>query len=750
MPLGRKAASMLRALDKFLVRGLGSIREETARDLAGFLRANGLGKAADRARQLRDPAPERRYRAFVELRIALEEAVVKLYRPGEGPPPRSQLVLAPDSISRVEDLRSLLEASRRFEATPAALAFLQTGPDLSGLDGEGVEALMGNDDLRQPAARLLRKSPAEQLSSWISHLTGSANRLSRQGCYLLAPGLPPEDATRLTRPSWIRPEDQDQAFEFFHPRRMECRRGLAEALLPDQDVSLEGRRFALRMVARSAREGEPEKWDGSLEEDPETAALLQIARFKAGEVDLDRVRSWSSSLDSRELRAIATLQCWLEGDAEPRAFAQEMQRSRDLLPLMLGPLRSTSRLDGLVKSWTASLSPARPVAERERALGEALASGDRRLATPFLKLLQDPSRSIREPLLPFLCSCLGLLPIRLSVDFAPLSQTPFEEFSSDVLHGFERSLLPSLERVPDVRLAPYVGYLLRRSGPEAVPAPGIRALGGALLPELEILLTSPDRRLQILALQELEALRGSPRAQAILDNHQAGRDPLENAVEKLLVPAQAPQGRSELDALERPQAVPRLLEMARTRKEAREPILEILTDWKSEETLPFLVRLLGSPLPDMVRGKPGARETRWMEKTTSDHFRAFGAIAAPTLEAALGSENWTVRHHAASLLGEIGLETSTPPIARALEHEEVEEVHSQLVASLGATGGPLAIEALEPLARSSQASNQMRAARSLSRIPLPEARQLLEELLAGAQDMAMKRFLRSALQGGDA
>jgi hypothetical protein len=737
---------MLRALDKFLVQGLGAIPEQTAQDLSRFLRKNGLGKAAVRARALQDPAPERRYRAFVELRLALEEAVVKLFRPEAIAPFSGRMPSTQASSVDLQTPAELIDAARCFETTPAALRYLHSDPNLSGLAAQEVETLLGNDDLRLLAAQCLTKAPREQLLRWLRAMVQSSNGLARRSCYLLAQALSSEEAARETLMSWSHPEDQDAAFEFFHPRRMESRPGLLCALDPETPVAPEARRFALRMVARSAREKEPDQWAPLLEEDPELQALLKIARFKAGEVPLEQVRSWASSLDSPELRACATVQCWIEGDCDPRVFLQEIHRNREHLPLLLSPLRNSSKLESHLKDWKATLDLSRPTSERERALEELLASGDRRLANHLLGHLSDPTPGFRDRLFPYLCGALGLLPVRITVDLSPLATTPFEEFSSDILHGFERILLPSLAQVPDIRTAPYLGYLLRRFGPEAVPPEVLHTMGPALLPELEILLDNRDKRLQVLALQELESLCPDPRAQNILRTHQSGQDPLETAVERLLIDSLREAAQSQLESLDRTQSVPHLLEIARNRKEVREPILEVLTSWKSEAALPFLSRLLGSPLPEMVRGKPGNRETRWLTKCVSGYFLRYGDSACQTLETSLrNSENWTVRHHAAHLLGELATESTTPTLSMALEEEGVEEVRNQIIHSLGCTGGSQAVDALEPLIRSSLPADQARAARALGEISLPEAHSLLKELLESTEDLSLKRLLRGQL-----
>jgi HEAT repeat protein len=109
------------------------------------------------------------------------------------------------------------------------------------------------------------------------------------------------------------------------------------------------------------------------------------------------------------------------------------------------------------------------------------------------------------------------------------------------------------------------------------------------------------------------------------------------------------------------------------------------------------------------------------------------------------SENWTVRHHAAHLLGELATESTTPTLSMALEEEGVEEVRNQIIHSLGCTGGSQAVDALEPLIRSSLPADQARAARALGEISLPEAHSLLKELLESTEDLSLKRLLRGQL-----
>ena len=741
---------MLRALDKFLVKGLGSIQEHVARDLAGFLRANGLGKAAARAREIREDKPDRRYRAFVELRIALEEAVVKLFRPGHlGAPLPAGATLVVVGRTALGAPDELIEAAGRFEGTPEALAYLQAVPDLGGLTGEQVEVLMANDDLRRPAARALGQAPPEQVREWVRHLAGAANGLARRGAYLLAEALDPGEAARETLPSWSREEDQDDAFESFHPRRLDMREGLLAGLDPDRELPLAARRFALRLVARSAKEGEADRWEPLAGDDPELVALVKLARFKSGEVLGDRLRAWASSAEEPELRALATLQCWMEGDVDPRAHQTELQRNRANLHLLLAPLRNTARLEIFLKQWQASLELSRPQAERARAAEELLASGDRRLASRLLHTLADPSPAIRERLQPYLAAAMGLYPVRLLVDLAPLETTPPEQFSSDVVRAYERWLLPIVPRIPDARLAPWIGHLLGRGATEVCPE-AVRAMGGALTGELAVLLSHPEPAVQTLARQSLEALRHTPRAARILEDHEAGKDPMEAALERLLLPELAAEGKRALEALDRATTVPRLVEVARSRKLAREAVLEVLSEWRAEAALPVLVKLLGSPLPDMVRGKPGNRETRWVEKSTGRHLLAYGAGARPALEAALESANWTVRHHAAHLLGELALEASSVPLARALEAEAEEESRAALVAALGRTGGEEAVVALEPLVRSSLVADQIRAVRALHGVRTASARGLLEEVMATAKDLGLKRELRRVLEAWDA
>lgn len=733
MPFGRKAGKMLRALDKMLVEGLGAVDPGTAKNLGKFLRASGFGTAAERARDFSDAAPEKRYRAFVELRLALEAATVKLYRP-----PR-----APEAGVGAGDAAALAAAARSFATTDEAAAALAEGVDLSGLDPDQVASLLGNDDLRDRAAAALRQHEPERVAEWVGALARKANGHARRGAYLLARNLDPAQAAELTRPSWHRPEDELAAFAFLYPRRQECRQVLAKALDPDDPAPLPGRRLALRIIARSARGGEPAAWAPLAEGDAELEALVKMSAFKCEEEDALRLRSWASSLDEPVLKATAFTQLFLEGEIDTKRFVVELPRTRDQLEALLRPLRGTGRLENLEKHWGARACPSQPLVEREALVEELVALGDLRVRGLVRRLLADPEGSLRAAVLPLAAHILGLLPTRRLADLGPLARGRFSRLSRDDLHAYERFLHPVLEAVPDVRLAGYAGYLMRRRGPDAIPGPGLRALGETMIPVWGGLLEDRDQKLALLALRELEALAADPRARARLDEREEGKDPLEVAVEKLLVPGLAAEARERLEALDRGEAVPRLLEAARTRKETREAVLDLLTDWREADVLPFLAKLMGSPLPDMVKGKPGSRQARWLDKPVTRRLRAFAAAARPVLEQALTSENWTVRHHAAVLLGELADASSSRALAAALSAEDELDGRQAMVEALGRCGGDDAVPALAPLARGGDL--QLRALRALAESGSPDAKALLTELLEGAEDLGLKRELRRAL-----
>jgi hypothetical protein len=645
---------------------------------------------------------------------------------------------------------SLLDHARRFDGNGPALAYLHESPDLSALGAEEVEVLLANDDLRHAAAAALRAAGAEPVRAWVQALSRSPSALARRGAYLLAEVLEPEESARLTRPSWERPEDQAAAFAFLHPRRLEARPAILEAL--EASTPLEGRRFALRMVARSAREGEPDRWAELTDDDPELEALVKVARFKAEEVNMDRLRSWSASVEEPELRVLASLQLWMEGGTDGRYFAQELQRVQEEglhLNLLLGPMRGLSRLEPLLKEWLLCREASVPVARRRAMARQVVAAGDLRFARLFLESLQDPDAEVRDLLYPYLCEALGLLPVRLRADLSPLAHGDFDELSNDDLRSLEQALVPALPVVPDLRLGAIVGYLLKRLGPDSIPREALRPLGPALWPSLANFLGAEDRALASLARGELEAARDDPRAGAILEDHEGGQDPLEAAVERLLVPARRDEARAALEALPREATSSRLLELARSRKDARSALLDLLADWGAEEAIPFMVRMLGSPLPDMIKGRPGSRDLRWLKKDVGGWLERMGPAARPHLDEALASENWTVRHHAATLLTSLALAESGEALARTLDEESEPECREALVTALGTCGGQGAVEALEPLARGEDLGEALRAVRSLGQVGGATAHKLLEELLSTATDLGLKRELRRALDGGE-
>ncbi len=767
MPLGKKAAQMLRALDRLLVPGLSAMDPTTAEKLSGFLRANGFGAAAAEAAEMVDPAPEKRYRTFVELRRELEGAVVKLYRPPAPDVPADAWGLLVPEADRIPDPARLAAAARGFRQTDAALLFLAGSPDLSSLTDDGIEALLANADLRSPAVGHLRKLPPEGLAPLLDRLARQGNALVRRSVWKLAEGLDELEAARRLLPTLVHPGDLSAAFEFLFPRRKEVRQALEAVLTgartdptpgPDAPAPpvlptpgpapLPARRLAMRILARSAKEGEPDRWAPACGDDPELAGLLRVARYRAGEIDVIRMRSFATSIDEPVLRALAIAQLLLDGEIDTPRFQKEMFQRRDQLEPLLTPLKGTGRIEGLAKTWRNQLRPSNSPGERRGALDELAALDEPSLAWLLAGWRDEPSPELADRMLDLLVEWTGLEPLAMAVDLAPLEGGDFDRFGSDVLHAYQTQLLPRVKRLPDVRFAPFLAYLVRRHGPAALPAGTLEALAEPAIPALGSLLSHPDPATRRLALASLEGLRHDPRAARVLEEREQGEDPLELAVARLVLPGSESDGRARLESLGRDAVAPRLIELAKSRKDLRDPLLALLAEWRRDEALPLLAKLLGSPAPDLVKGKPGSRETRWLEKPVGRWLTAYRERGRAPLEAALANGNWTVRHHAAWLLGrdELASPASSPALARALAAETEDEVKAELIQTLGTSGGSEAVAALLPVARSG-GPMVPKALRALSQTGEPQAKKELEAMLAEARDLNQKRDLRRALDG---
>lgn len=748
MPLGRRAAKLLRALDRLLTGGLAQVPPEAARELEAKLKESGFGIASALAPAFADPAPDKRYKAYVDLRLAIESTLVKVMRPAHEPLAGAPVGLFARRASPVSSPSGLVDAARRFDGLVPALAYLASDPDLAGLDPPAVEVLLANDDLKRAAARALVRAGPARVGEWIAYLVGREARSSRHGAYLLVPGLEPAAAARATLPSWARSEDHEVAWDALSPLRREARDGLLAAFDPAAPAPLPARRFALRLVARSARPAETSAWEPLLEGDPELAALHRIARFKAEQAGIVELRAWAGTLDEPILRATALAQLVLENDLDKVRFQAELQQGRATLPYLLGPLRGTSKTEPLVRLWAERLAWSRPPAERRAALEELVACGERQAVDLLERAARDPRPELRALAYPALVSRVGLLAVRRAVDFAPLAAGGYERFGTDVLHGYDNALLPVLDRVPDVRLLPYLRFLLGRGDPAAVPEAVLVAYGELAVPLLGELLDRPELPLARLARARLEALRATPEAASLLGSREAGADPCARALARLAVPELAADARKELEGLGRSEVVPRLVDAIRKQRELREPALEVLAAWRAPEAIPLLIKLLGTPAPEMVKGKPGNRESRWLSKPVTRHLEAYGPDAAGPLAEALANPNWTVRHHAATLLAGLGKGAGAAGerLASAWYAEKEDEVRHALVAAMGAVGDEASTACLATVLGGADAAMQTKAARALGAVGTPKAREAVEAALARTTDLALKRELKKALE----
>lgn len=732
-------AEFLQALDRLLLEPPRKDGAKKYADLRRRLRQLGLEAVALHLEGLDEAPAPRRFKSLVEARTKLAAAVTKLVRPRYSPswePLQEGGILhgSPEATKLSDVIPLALNWARRDQAW-TRLAQVE---DFSKASLGELEILLSNGDTRAGTLRGLARAPKEQRQAWIEWFRNHGHLWVRQASYELLEGIPGLELAALLQPSWSRPSDQARARICLRSLGSDVAHGFRNWLKEAEATPAVALGFALER-SLPALSSEDRSWLEELSgRSPEVDALLELARVQIGVLSVQELEGVAATHEASESRSLAGAKLWQESKQDPKLLRRLLDREGISAARVLTWLQGSQSLGGLSPAWRSSLLPHQDLETRQKALQEIEAGLPPDTVALVAPSLVDPHESVRAQAVRIQAHFEGISPLFRAFEGLEAPAPEPGPGGTAARRDFQSRIAPLLSKIPDRRFLPWLRDTLLHSSPEALPQEVLEAFGPLLAPIFAEVLEDPDQREG--ALSAMLRVYSIAECLELLDRVDASEDPIQRALTRLPHEEFFPAGSALLEPIDAERAGA-LLQLAKSKKAVRPPLLRILAREGYAPALELFLKLLGSPLPEMVPGTSPNRSLRWTEKAWIEDILFFDSQVLPGLERALTSENWTVRHHAAWLLAILEAPEAAQALATCLGRDPEPEVRLACLKALGRSSGPAAAEALEAWFQEGPPEDRLHVLRALEALEPKLALAILPRLELAKKDLALRREL---------
>lgn len=706
--------------------------------------------------------PQRRFKMATRLVLALDQLAFSLIeppqlasatlRPLQGAP---AVRMAPAGVPSDEaEVRRLASGSR---SLVELLEYLRSTFDPAAASLETVVTLLTNAHAAPEVLARLADLPAERRIDLGTTLLDRHNRLLRAAGVSLLTGVPGDEAHRVLLGHLADPLVRREADAYL--RSNAGRLGaVAAGLLADATEPVLRRHLArILRLSRPEKDLIPHLKALEKDSDPAVTAFATLALLVAGAGDAKVLRQYIGDMDNTTLRIYAKLELLRSGEIDRRYLLAEFNSEdpsvhETALTAMreIGDHEMLAALEPLVQE--ARFGKTRSI--RKTALLKLRHLHGSVFEPLFVGAAADPDPDVAAVARTRLVELWGFPALELFHDpWRAIDRDP-TGLSLDELHALNYYVLPHVAVTGDGRFAAYLAHLFadfcgsgRQYDYEHDLKPRLIDFGEPLVPLLAEYLFVPDQTLS-LAAEDLLLHIGGPTAKRALADFHSGTPPIEVAFRQLGNPATAEGARAVIIA-EGPGTIPSLLELLGDPK-CRGEVLRILVAFKEPSTFPAMLRLLGNPAPELlVSGDISVmlRDTGFADREITHRLIELGEPIVDPLVEKLTDENWTVRYHAALVLGRVGCARATMALIRTMQREsDSVEVVRACVTALGALGATEAVPLLTPYLTDVNREVRIEAYAALGLIGNPEAAGPLQEALAGCRNLAEKRLIQRALE----
>jgi len=744
-----------RCADRLVVRGLKDLEDSDVDQMINALgreAPRGAREALDRLREtLATATGQQRVREFTRALGNVRQAYLRECRVEKVDMSRVSRTPVSEHV-----LVELTEEERERELSPEILAssrvhrfkgltLLLKSSIFSSMSRETLISLLSNSSLAPAVLSLLRKLKPTKRLVIAEDLLGRTNLYLRRAGLTMVKDLPMDqkgglivqalgDPDLRSRAGWALLGDPTGAY----PQ-------MAAALM---NSSCRHRAEILR-VLRRFRFSKAQDTVATLidDEDPRVAFWARLTLHASGKSQTNHLREWAASVDQPLERVFAKLELINDGVMKEKQLVSELKNADQLAHKYAA--EAITELTDFPKQLSKIIAAVQRSSDREerlQAMQKLALFDDRRLLEYFEEGARDAHEPVRRRAISRLVSLKGFTAIEEYFDVDPVLNTPYSELSLSEQQYIIYHVLPLIPRAPDFRFAPYLAALTADTCEHGIDLqfelnlkPILVEFGEPLLYELGRLAFSRNPYLSSIAEELLLRMR-LPTAREMVEKSRSSAAPVQVAFRNLYNKSLREQARRELAAAGR-LAIQMLLP-GLTDPRIQDDVLWILGRIREPSTIPKLIELLGEKTEGFSNstGGPG-----FLESALTQCLLSFGEPCFESLRAAIQSNDWSVRCHAAHVLGKARDHQASFSLRDLLDDPNEEVV----IATTGALGNLLdedVIPELAALLTHSSARIIRGVVQALTQINSKDAVPFLQTAVKNTRSLELRRDFQAAIQ----
>jgi HEAT repeat protein len=488
------------------------------------------------------------------------------------------------------------------------------------------------------------------------------------------------------------------------------------------------------------------------------SSYATIALLKVGNGDERLLKQQTSNLDNDILRIYSKVFLHQKGIIDDKYVLSEFNSDDENAHKIafdamedLGQRRLMDLIKPLIEEAIYGSSPS----VRSKYLAKIISGRNSLLIRDvFLPAAFDTDKSVSTMAKNRLIELSGFEAMALFFDTSSAIFSDPEKLGLEALHYINYYLVPHIAHTGDCRFTRFLNHLVfhysskkQQYDYENSIKPILINFGEPLIDFLAEDLFANEPSIS-LAAEELLIEIGGKEADKARSSFNSGAPPVEMAYRQLGNPRTSANARQVI-LNEGKSTVPHLIELLSDPR-YREEAMTILAQFQAPESFPALLKLLGNPSSDMLMSGDISvilRDTGLADRPITKHIITIGDPIIDSLVEKLSESNWTIRYHAALILGEIGNSRAVPELIR-LYHRESDslEVIGAIIKSFGLMGTSEAVSLLKEHIEDPSREIRYETYRALGRIGSMEAIACMKDALSKCQQLNDKRLIQKAIE----
>lgn len=630
-----------------------------------------------------------------------------------------------------------------------AVSLMTGNTALASKDVGDLIPVLTNAELAGTLLTMLTQHGANKRLEMAETLVGCHNVLLKRAALALTHGIPPEHRARFLLRCLSEKPIAARAGALLAEAGVAALRPLTDALQQNADPA---RRIQLLRVMRRLRGLQPPRLLGDLARDPDgnVAFWARVALHAMGQDQTGYLREAASFPDMHQRRIFAKRELVRTEVLKARMLVSELDHSDPIAHAYAAEaIGELENVEELVAPLVHTLTRSQDKSARLAALQRLSHFEDGRLYEALREAARDPAPEIRKRATARLVALRGFSALEEHFDLGPVLTREYDAMSFAQHRYFLFHVLPMLRHVPDYRFARYLARLTRDTCDREIDydfevnlKPILTAFGEAMTDELGELARSPNGNLSSIA-EELLLRLPTRQAREMVEKARSSQDPLHVAYRNLRNAVLRTAAREELARAGRA-AVPIVLP-GLDDHELRADVCWILGEVLDSAAIPKLIALLGEcGDPKSGHESDTIARPRFFNGPVTYALVAYGERVAKHLKAPLASPDWSVRAHAACIVGRIHDVPSLPTL-RALLTDQNPDVALAAMDAVAEMKDEESVHTLANHLRSEHTRLMNAAVQALATLGTPSALAVVEAAIPDMKDLSRRRMMQNAL-----